>query len=152
MTCSVGNCPETRLMNGVCRRHYMAAWRKANPEKIKGYDAKSYRIDPEKKKLRSRKWHKDNPDAARANALKFSFGITVEKYNEMFNAQEGRCAICGRHQTEFKKRLAVDHCHKTEKVRGLLCHGCNLGIGYLFDSEEILKAAFEYLHSFNSGV
>lgn len=44
---------------------------------------------------------------------------------EFFKKQKGRCAICGKHQSEFKKRLALDHSHKTGQLRGLLCFYCN---------------------------
>lgn len=65
----------------------------------------------------------------RERSLKYKFGITLEHYNAMFNAQEGRCKICSRHQTELGKTLAVDHCYITHKVRGLLCDFCNRQLG-----------------------
>jgi hypothetical protein len=73
------------------------------------------------------------------------YGITLEDYNRMFEEQEGCCKICKRHQTEFNKRLHVDHDHKTGKIRGLLCHNCNLALGRLGDSIQTLKSALEYL-------
>jgi len=78
--------------------------------------------------------------------LKSNYGITLEDYNIIFNSQEGRCKICTRHQMEFKKRLHVDHCHKTGKVRGLLCTKCNFGLGYLNDDVTLLTNAIEYLN------
>lgn len=52
-----------------------------------------------------------------------TYGITEAQYKEMFDAQDGRCAICGR--KPVRRRLAVDHDHNTGKVRGLLCYTCN---------------------------
>jgi len=64
--------------------------------------------------------------------------------------QAGRCAICGTPEQEGKK-LAVDHCHSTGKIRDLLCDRCNAGIGYFLEKSELLIAAAEYLRK-HSGV
>lgn len=72
------------------------------------------------------------------------YGITVEAYEAMFRAQNGACAICRGNELSGR-RLAVDHCHTTGTVRGLLCAGCNRGIGYMGDSVQNLNAAAEYL-------
>ena len=53
------------------------------------------------------------------------YGITLEQYDSMLTAQDGRCAVCKKHHTEFKINLAVDHDHKTGEVYGLLCTYCN---------------------------
>lgn len=60
--------------------------------------------------------------------LKTRYGITPEQYKELFDLQEGRCAICNKHQSELKSRLVIDHCHKTKEIRALLCHYCNLWV------------------------
>lgn len=78
--------------------------------------------------------------------LKKNFGITKDQYCAMLDKQECKCAICGtKHIDEHKKRLHVDHCHTTGKIRGLLCNHCNLGIGHLKDDINILKNAIAYL-------
>jgi len=81
----------------------------------------------------------------RASYYKFKFNISMKDYNKLFVKQNGCCAVCGRHQSEFNKRLTVDHNHLTKKIRGLLCEDCNLGIGRLKDSIEILQKAIQYL-------
>ena len=73
---------------------------------------------------------------------KSNFNITIEQYDEMFKTQNGVCAICGE---KIKIRLCIDHCHKTLKVRGLLCSHCNLGLGYFKDNLDILASATSYL-------
>lgn len=76
------------------------------------------------------------------------YGISHETYNDMFAAQCGVCAICGEKQSKRNgriTRLAVDHDHKTGKVRSLLCTRCNLGIGFFLDEQDRLAAAMEYL-------
>lgn len=79
------------------------------------------------------------------NRLKYEYGINEDKYNEIFTAQGGCCAICKTHQTSLPISLAVDHDHKTGEVRGLLCGNCNRGIGYLQDTAEVLESATNYL-------
>lgn len=78
-------------------------------------------------------------------ALKSTYNITVDSYNLMYDNQSGCCAICGTHQSELKRSLCVDHCHDTNRVRGLLCHGCNFAIGFLKDSIANLNSAIKYL-------
>lgn len=77
------------------------------------------------------------------------FGITLEDYHKLHDAQGGACATCGRPETERRngkiKWLAVDHCHSTGKIRGLLCAACNVGLGRFRDDPAILRAAAEYL-------
>lgn len=83
--------------------------------------------------------------ASRDAKYRARFGITLQQYNDMFAAQSGCCAVCGQHQSGFGQALAVDHDHKTHEIRGLLCHGCNTGIGGLKDSIEFLSEAIRYL-------
>lgn len=74
------------------------------------------------------------------------FGITSEEYNTLYSNQDGRCAICLKKEKDCQqKTLCVDHDHKTGEVRGLLCHGCNTGIGRMEDNIETLKNAIKYL-------
>ena len=81
--------------------------------------------------------------------LKRNYGITIEQYLDMAEAQDFRCAIC--HHDNFPMAehhtgvLVVDHDHKTGKVRGLLCHNCNRALGLLKDSTEYLENCISYL-------
>ena len=63
----------------------------------------------------------------------------------MFLEQDGCCKLCNKHQSLFKRRLAVDHCHSTGRIRGLLCGNCNKGLGNFQDSKILLHKAIEYL-------
>lgn len=87
-----------------------------------------------------------SPETRSIEVLK-SYGLTLEKYNQMLEAQEGGCAICGDKQAKTKRngRFCIDHDHATGEVRGLLCSHCNRGIGLLGDNPDKLKAAAEYL-------
>jgi hypothetical protein len=96
-----------------------------------------------------RAYRKAVPHLEKARALRDSFGISLEEYHEMLAAQGGKCAICGNGNDGTRhgklKALAVDHCHKTGKVRGLLCESCNQGIGKLKDDPSVLRKAADYI-------
>lgn len=81
--------------------------------------------------------------------LQRTYGITSKDVKEMYDRQGGKCAICKgegfKMHPKTKLNLVVDHCHKTGKVRGLLCHNCNRALGLLQDNEGSLKSAMEYV-------
>lgn len=77
--------------------------------------------------------------------LKHRYGITQEDYFNMFIEQDGRCKICNTHQEGLTKKLGVDHCHESKKVRGLLCSNCNNMLGLVYDDINILISAIKYL-------
>ena len=78
----------------------------------------------------------------RSRFLLKTYGITIEDYNHMLTIQNFTCASCKRHQSMFKKALVVDHNHKTGKVRGILCSGCNLALGNISeDPDKLIKLA-----------
>ncbi len=83
--------------------------------------------------------------------LKYRYKLSIEEFEYLRQEQEGKCAIC-RNELEIHpdssvrtKKVAVDHCHETGKVRGLLCSNCNTGLGMFKDNHELLQAASEYL-------
>lgn len=86
-------------------------------------------------------------------SLRATYGITYPAYLSMKRGQGGVCAICKEEETGVHRRgsveipldLAVDHCHETGEVRGLLCHKCNKGLGLFKDNPVLLKAAQDYL-------
>lgn len=80
----------------------------------------------------------------RNSALKRLYGITLEAYEALLEAQDGCCAVCGTRPTK-KMSLCVDHDHETGLIRGLLCGSCNKGIGLLGDSVDGLERAIRYL-------
>ena len=108
-------------------------WRLNNLEKAKSY---------------TKSWSSRNPDKTkhyyRKNNLK-ALGLTFEDYDRMYSDQDGCCKICGTHSTKLTYMLATDHCHKTGKVRGLLCSKCNTAIGLLNDDVELISKVIDYL-------
>lgn len=82
----------------------------------------------------------------RKSKFKRTYGITFEQYESMLEAQGGGCAIChAKEPSNRTKFFAVDHCHETGKVRGLLCTKCNRGLGFFNDKSTLLQAASSYL-------
>ena len=75
-------------------------------------------------------------------ALKRVYGLTEEQYDILLETQGGRCAICK--TSPDKRRLVVDYCHSSGRVRGLLCDACNLGLGKFRDDPKILQEAARY--------
>lgn len=87
---------------------------------------------------------KNNAETSRRNKLLREYGITPEQYDEMLAQQGGVCAICEL-PCKTGKRLAVDHDHKSGRVRGLLCMNCNRGIGHFQDDARLTARATKYL-------
>lgn len=117
-------------------------WKKNNKERVKEQSQRYYAKNKEKINLRGMLYSRNGGNLRR-------YGITLDQYNEILKSQNNVCAIC--HQPEYAKsmgifkNLAVDHNHETGEVRGLLCSGCNRGIGYMKDNIEVLKSAYNYL-------
>lgn len=159
-------------MTKLERIEYQRKWRIANKDKLKEYATryKNYRIAYYKKYRQENKtnirksqkiWRENNPEKCRKyyrnNGLKL-YGITPTDYDALLKSQGGKCAICKRPSSDFKRRLHVDHDHTTNKIRGLLCVKCNQGIGYFNDCPELLQQARKYLSdtilvsSYRSGI
>ena len=95
-----------------------------------------YRVSPLGKKSRQ---------LSRRKQLLKQYDLTTKQYNEMFQKQQGCCAICEAHQSKLNRRLFVDHNHKTGKIRGLLCMSCNIFLGHLEKNNTLLNRALKYL-------
>lgn len=94
------------------------------------------KLNPTKEKLRQKN-----------KKLKQDYKISLEQYNQMLENQDFKCKICKKPQEDLLISLAIDHCHTTNKIRGLLCTNCNLGIGMFKDNIISLGNAIEYLKS-----
>ena len=92
----------------------------------------------------------ENRDAVRDYHYRNRYGITYEEYKVKLEQQNYSCEICGSEHTENErmKTLVVDHCHTTGKVRGLLCHSCNVALGAAKEKEEILMSCISYLRTY----
>lgn len=114
----------------------------------------------------SRAWYADNKEKHQAyyqenreeilqkdweRGIQRRYGVSLEQYDSMLQEQNGKCAICKTEEPwQRSERFAIDHDHLTGKVRGLLCHNCNKGIGLFADKPHDLQAARNYLLRFQS--
>lgn len=112
---------------GLCKSCYGKDYIKRNRKRIS---------------LRSLRWQVENPVKRFAIVNRYKYGLEPKDWEQMYNQQEGKCAIC-----RDVKVLNVDHCHKSGKVRGLLCGNCNRALGLLRDSPLILGNAANYVSS-----
>ncbi len=154
---------ESQDRNRESRKAYMNAYYEANPEKFK-------RLNPEQRAIRNanrrkkyaedaewreahkasvKEWQALNPEKKKAQHLR-KYQITPQQHAEMLADQCGVCAICKTAPAGPKNFPMVDHCHKTGKVRGLLCSNCNQAIGKFKDNPDLLRAAIAYLLSHGS--
>jgi|Wag4MinimDraft_6_1082665.scaffolds.fasta_scaffold19564_2 hypothetical protein len=108
---------------------------------------------------RVNEWQKRNPEKYSfqlwRSSLKRKYNLTVEEYDEMLKSQNGVCAICFQPEKSMYKdkpfRLAVDHCHKTFKVRALLCRDCNQTLGKFNEDITRFQNVIDYLMKHKEG-
>ena len=115
-------------------------WRKEHPVETAEQKRRCYRNNPQKYKEMNRTWRRRNPKKMFGMRLRYLYGISPEKLEQMKVAQEFKCLICKK-----QKPLCIDHDHKTKKVRGLLCRSCNRALGWLEDDVKMLESAIQYL-------
>lgn len=123
--------PEYRKQEIDAAREYRQQYYAENRERI---------LARERARYHQLKTTPEYQEQRRKRELKHDYGMTQEQYRALSEMQGGKCAICRR-----KRKLVVDHCHKTGAVRGLLCSACNLGLGNLSDNAAILRRAAAYL-------
>jgi hypothetical protein len=134
--------------HGACKPCYAVL---QQIQRVKHIDKrKSYDLQ---RRPRGIKRVRPNPRGDKNYNLLKKFGITIDQYDRLLEEQRGVCAICKREEVKAKQgvimALAVDHCHKTGKVRGLLCNSCNLALGKFGDDAGRLRAAINYLGESN---
>ena len=112
-----------------------------------------YKKNPGKQYETWKRWHEKNPlrqrEIGRKSGYKNKYGVSVEDYERMYIAQNGCCRICERINVNGK-RLSIDHDHKTGRVRGLLCHPCNVMIGLAKENPHTLYRAVDYLENLSA--
>lgn len=134
MTCKCKRCGITKPLS----EYYKTSDRKSGHKTI---CKECIKADPltESRKEKMRTYGKDYH-------LKTQYNMTREEHDKMLSLQNHKCAICGIDEKEAtKQKLYVDHCHKSGKVRALLCHSCNAGIGLMKESIQTLTKAIAYL-------
>ena len=122
-----------------CDETYSKSWKKSNKDKVANWNATA-----------AKNWRAANPDKYKGTNLKrywpgLSGLESLQEYNKLLQLQNNKCSICLKDQSELSSALCVDHCHSTNKVRGLLCDKCNQAIGLLDDNSLTLLRAAKYL-------
>lgn len=108
-----------------------------------------YSLNIERMRERNKAWQEANPDKVFAKHLRLTYNLLFEDYIKMMGEQNGLCAICHKLNVSSSgeiKRLVVDHCHSSNKIRGLLCDPCNHMLGFARDCPAILQAGINYLN------
>lgn len=106
---------------------------------------KYQKADPRKLDKKNKDWYTRNASKIRDRRYKKVYGISEQQYNEMLVKQNYCCKLCGAHKDNFSYALNVDHCHKTGKIRGLLCGPCNTAIGRFGDDVAGVERVLKYL-------
>jgi hypothetical protein len=158
---------KTSSRNKQAKAEYQKRYWQENKERLKVENTKRYRANKEKYRPARERWLIENRDRINAEhsankekhsyiswvqRLRRVYGITVEDYDAMLSAQNFSCFICKTtdpgavgNRDSGRKVFAVDHCHESGKIRGLLCHRCNKGLGHFLDDRENLMRAADYI-------
>ncbi len=173
--CIINKCNNKSYCSGICSKHYTRFRRYESYDKPKNKRGelldigKSYCCNCKEEKS-ILEFHKDkqsyygfskickicakiksslryinNKDTHRHFNLLKKFGISLDEYNIRLKEQSGKCMICCGKDND--KNMPVDHCHKTGKIRGILCSKCNLALGLFGDDINKLKSAIKYLNN-----
>lgn len=131
--------PAKRAHLASLDKERMRKWRERNPERSRAIA-----------NARQKRLYAKDPIKARHAQYRYFYGITPEDFQAMLEKQGGVCAICAE-PPPADTLLHVDHDHDTGAVRGLLCRGCNSGIGFFKDSERAMLKAIEYIRAAKAG-
>lgn len=113
----------------ICENKYKVEWHKRNRDIVN---------------KRSRKYYKNNKQKVLAYSRKRLYNILEKEYQLLLKEQNFVCAIC-KSKCATYENLSVDHCHNTNKIRGLLCNRCNRALGMFEDNISLLKKVIKYL-------
>lgn len=117
-------------------------WASNNPRRLRAKYKRWFQKNKEKMHRRNREYHQNNRDSINVRHRLNKHKITSIEYDAMLKKQRNRCSIC---RCKFEKTPHIDHCHRTNKNRGLLCSDCNLGLGRFKDNKKYLRSAIQYL-------
>jgi hypothetical protein len=144
---------------------YARAYREEHKEQLRAKRRRRYAVEGEAIRTRQRAWHAKHrdrrnaaqrarraaqPETFKALALRKEYGLSLDEYQVMLDAQNGVCAICmkperARNRNGSAKLLAVDHDHRSGAVRGLLCSFCNSALAFIGDDPDVAGRMILYL-------
>lgn len=133
----------------TCHRLEAAVREKADPvahaARVRRYRA----ANMERERERSRAYRKRRPDVGEKARIKYKYGLTSEAFEALWFSQGGCCKICRLPEPETsRRRLVIDHCHNSSRIRGLLCNNCNALLGMARDNPEVLRRGAAYLEAY----
>jgi hypothetical protein len=121
-------------------RDRVKQWKLDNPDKARELLRKWKAKNKDKVRATNKAWANNNREKMTGRHLRRKYGLTLVEFRAMSAAQNHQCLICARY-----KKLCVDHCHTTNRVRGLLCQDCNKGLGCFREDPKAFRAAVKYL-------
>lgn len=135
----------------INKRNNLRLWRMQNEDKALLQRREYKELNREFFNNELKEWRAKNPESVklshRKTYFKINYGITPEQADFLLECQDGLCAICQSSITLGGKGGAkIDHCHETNKIRGILCSTCNTGLGQFKDNPVILDRAITYLY------
>lgn len=128
------------LKNKEKKDSWQKEYRIKNKEILREKRLKKYRENPEKYREIARRHKEKYPERILATNLRAKYGIGIDDWYSILAKSDGKCMICS-----SDKHLRLDHCHDSGRVRGALCHRCNIGIGMFDDNPDALWRAVCYL-------
>lgn len=147
--CSVEGCERPKRANGLCNAHRVRLTQtgRVPTTPVRGYNTGKICSRPmcECKGSNAGMCHKHTYNLAKYQ--KYQDGFTWENYDALWEQQAGKCPICSQDLVWESRHTHVDHDHKENRIRGILCQQCNTGLGMFRDSETTLEAAITYLRS-----
>jgi len=134
----------------ACRKEYVRL--RSLSEEVQKRKKDYYHAHKEKYSKMSAVWMKNNRARLNEQRIIKTYGVDMSWFHRQYVIQGGVCAICGSSVDPVTtKNTHIDHCHTTGKVRGILCHLCNRGIGHFKDSIDTLESAIKYLKANGDG-
>jgi Autographiviridae endonuclease VII len=125
-----------------CAKECARDWRLAHPERARANGRAHYHGNKDQYREAKRRFYIRHPEKPRQYQLKRQYGLSLDDFAALLSAQGNRCAICRTDDAGGRGDWHVDHDHETERVRGLLCHRCNVA---LIDDASILRRMLTYL-------
>lgn len=145
--CAICEAARTKIYHSRPEYHEeRRAYREANKERERARTRTYYEANKEHLRQMDKIWSEANKGRIQAAERKRRYGISAEQWDAIYRVQGGCCALCRVDLSSLPaKAIHVDHCHATNKMRGILCHDCNTALGKLGDTAESIMRVYQYL-------